>query len=157
MRSLRLATILVLSAGCSSQKNQTAELSEADKNAIRAVDSVYVAAWLGDDTTGVMATLEPNAIMMPAGQHPMIGDEIRQFWWPNDGSHTKILTFLRHIDELDGKGDIAWTRGTDSLTFSYSKDGTATKMGNRSMTFAVLRRQASGEWRISRMMWANRN
>ena len=82
---------------------------------------------------------------------------IRAFWWPADGSHTKILTFVRQLDELDGRGDVAWTRGTDRLTFTYSKGtAVAAPVGSRSMTLAVLRLQPSGEWRIGRMMWGTR-
>ena len=103
-------------------------LSATDERAIRAVDSSYVAAWLRDDTTGVIATLAPNAVLMPAGHHPLSTlQEIRAFWWPQDGSHTKILTFNRVIDELGGVGDMAFTRGTDTLTFSYGKGSQPTR------------------------------
>ena len=129
-----------------------------DERAVRAVDSAYVDAWLRDDTAGVLATLAPDAVLMPAGQHPLMSvAEIRGFWWPQDGSHTKILTFSRQLDEVGGQGDIAWTRGTDTLTFTYGKGAAApTPQGSRSMTLAVLRRERGGNWRISRMMWATR-
>ena len=94
---------------------------------------------------------------MPAGQHPLTSpNDIRSFWWPLDGSHTQILTFQRHIDEINGAGDLAWVRGTDSLTYSYAKGSTRSQIGSRSMTLAVWRRQPNGTWRISRMMWGTR-
>jgi hypothetical protein len=75
-----------------------------DERAIRALDSVFVAAWLRDDTTAVMNTLAPGVVLMPAGQSVLTTpDAIRAFWWPSDGSHTRILTFDRAIDELGGK------------------------------------------------------
>ena len=160
MRSVFLA-FLIGSTACASRAESDkspSPISEADKNAIRAVDSSYVASWLRDDTAGVLATLAPDVVLMPAGQHPLAtNDEIRGFWWPADGSHTKILTFDRHIDELAGEGNVAWTRGTDSLTFRYQKAASApVAMGNRTMTIAILRRQPDGKWRISRMMWGTR-
>ena len=94
-------------------------LSSADERAIRQVDSLYVAAWLRDDTAAVLRTLAPDAVLMPAGQRPLATpNDIRAFWWPTDGSRTKILTFHRVIDEIAGDANLAWVRGTDTLTFA---------------------------------------
>jgi ketosteroid isomerase-like protein len=118
---------------------------------------MYVAAWLRDDTSAVMRTLATDAVLMPAGQHPLATpNEIRGFWWPADGSHTRILSFARRIDEIDGQGDVAWVRGTDTLSYTYDKGSTHTQLGSRSMTLALWRRQQDGTWRIGRMMWGTR-
>ena len=132
-------------------------LSSADERAIRQVDSVYVAAWLRDDTAAVLRTLAPDAVLMPAGQRPLATpNDIQAFWWPTDGSRTKILTFHRVIDEIGGEANLAWVRGTDTLTFTYDKGQTHSQLASRSMTLAVWRRQPDGSWRISRMMWGTR-
>ena len=129
----------------------------ADEQAIRQVDSLYVAAWLRDDTAAVLRTLAPDAVLMPAGQRPLATpNDIRAFWWPTDGSRTKILTFHRVIDEMAGDANLAWVRGTDTLTFTYDKGQTHSQLASRSMTLAVWRRQSDGSWRISRMMWGTR-
>lgn len=134
-----------------------ARFTADDERGIRALDSVFVAAWLRDDTTAVMNTLAADAVLMPAGQGVLTTpDAIRAFWWPSDGSHTRILTFQRAIDELGGEGGIAWMRHTDSLTFTYAKGGTTSSLTSRSMSLAVLRRQADGAWRFSRVMWGAR-
>ena len=131
--------------------------SSADERAIRQVDSLYVAAWLRDDTAAVLQTLAPDAVLMPAGQRPLATpDDIRAFWWPADGSRTKILTFHRVIDEIAGDPSLAGVRGTDTLTFTYDKGQTHSQLASRSMTLAVWRRQPDGSWRISRMMWGTR-
>jgi ketosteroid isomerase-like protein len=94
---------------------------------------------------------------MPAGQGVLsTPTAIRAFWWPSDGSTTRILTFARTIDEVGGEGDVAWMRRTDSLTFTYAKAGTTSSLTSRSMSLAVLRRQPNGAWRFSRVMWGNR-
>jgi ketosteroid isomerase-like protein len=132
-------------------------LTADDQRAVRAVDSAFVAAWLRDDTTGVMNTLAADAVLMPAGQTVLsTPSAIRAFWWPSDGSTTRILTFDRSIDELGGQGDVAWMRRTDSLTFTYAKAGTTSSLTSRSMSLAVLRRQPNGAWRFSRVMWGAR-
>ena len=131
--------------------------SSADERAIRHIDSLYVAAWLRDDTAAVLRTLAPDAVLMPTGQRPLVTpNDIRSFWWPTDGSRTKIPTFHRVIDEIAGDANLAWVRGTDTLTFTYDKGQTHSQLASRSMTLAVLRRQPDGSWRISRMMWGTR-
>ena len=84
-------------AGCTTA-SPAPQFTAADERAVRAVDSAYVAAWLRDDTTGVMNTLAPDAVLMPAGQRILPSpNAIRTFWWPSDSSHTRILTFQRTI------------------------------------------------------------
>ena len=142
-------------AGCG-RPAATLELTDADRRAIRANDSLYVSAWQRDDTAGVLSTLEPNPVLMPGGLRPLRGvDQARAFWWPADGSHTKIEYFQRTIDEIGGAGTVAFVRGTDSLRFLYTpKDGKPQESGMRSETLAVVRRQADGSWKIARMAWA---
>jgi ketosteroid isomerase-like protein len=147
----------VVAAGCSGSQPTITTLSAEDDRAIRAVDSAYVAAWLKDDTAGVLNTLASDAVMLPAGQFPLTTTaEIKAYWWPSDSSHTRILTFQRVVDELHGAGDIAYMRGRDSLTFSYDKGSVHTQQSSRSMTLGVLRKSADGAWKMSRTMWAPR-
>ena len=142
---------------CASSSPRSPQWTTADERAIRAVDSTYVAAWLRDDTSAVMNTMARDVVLMPAGQHPLATpNDIRGFWWPADGSHTRILTFARRIDEIEGQGDVAWVRGTDTLTYTYDKGSAHSQLGSRSMTLALWRRQPDGAWRISRMMWGTR-
>lgn len=156
MIGVRLSAICLVAAACTSAA-PAPTFTLADERAVRAVDSTYVAAWLRDDTLGVMGTLAPDAVLMPAGQHPLATpNDVRSFWWPSDGSHTKILTFQRTIDEIAGDANVAWVRGTDTLTYTYGKGQTSSQLGSRSMTLAVWRRQGDGSWRISRMMWGTR-
>ena len=75
------------------------------------------------------------------------------FWWPSDGSHTKLTAFDRTVEEIDGAGDVAFVRGADSLR-SLTRRAQASDVGERSVTLAVERRQPDGTWKIARMMWA---
>ena len=152
-RILALAS-LGLAAACG---GRNAALSPPDIQAVRAIDSAYVAAWMRDDTAGVMAVLAPDAVLMPAGHAPLTtAAAVRSFWWPSDGSHTKLLAFNRVLDDIGGAGNTAWVRGTDSISFTYEKDGRRSQQIARSMSLAVYEKDGGGQWRIRRMMWANR-
>jgi len=155
-RLVLAAIVLALaSAACSRAESGPAPLSDRDRAAIRANDSAYVAAWIRDDTTAVLATLTTDPILIPGGFEPLRGlSAVKGFWWPSDGSHTKVTRFERTVDEIDGAGDVAFVRGADSLRFTYTKGTNAQSSATRSVTLAVVRRQADGTWKIARMMWA---
>ena len=132
----------------------TATLTAADSMALRGVDQAYVEAWLADDTAAVLATLTPDAVLMPAGGRPLATPEaIRDFWWPRDGSHTRVTQYTTSIDEIAGTQDVAYMRGTGRLTFVYVKDTLRVEQTNQNMTLTVLGRAADGGWRIRRRMW----
>lgn len=141
--------IILGTAGCTGR-----QLTEADRTAIRALDSLYVNAWLRDDTTAVLATLAPDAVLMPAGQRPLGGlDAIRNFWWPTDGSSTRVTAYTTTIDEIGGTRDLAYVRGTGQISFTYTKDTVSSDITSRSMTLTVVEPGPDGRWRIVQRMW----
>ncbi len=95
MRCFRLLLALSPILACRPEATGVGlSLSPEDFQAIRSLDSAYVAAWLRDDTTAVLATLDSAPVLQPAGQRPVVGREaVRRFWWPGDGSETRILTY----------------------------------------------------------------
>ena len=133
-------------SACTQTSAATRGLSEADRRAIRANDSVYVSAWLRDDTAAVFSTLEPEPVLLPGGLTPLQGRAaIKAFWWPTDGSHTSITAFDRTIDEIDGAGSVGFVRGTDSLRFTSTKNGSRQEAGcarSRSRSSAANRTEA---------------
>ena len=154
-RALAAIGIAFPIAACSRAESAAAPFSDRDRAAIRANDSAYVTAWMRDDTTGVLATLTADPILIPGGLEPLRGlSAAKGFWWPSDGSHTKLTAFDRTVEEIDGAGDVAFVRGTDSLRFTYTKGASIQASAMRSVTLAVVRRQPDGTWKIGRMMWA---
>jgi uncharacterized protein (TIGR02246 family) len=129
------------------------ELSDADRAAIRRLDSLFVRGWLADDTAAVLGLFTPEAVIMPPGSQPVSGlTSIREYWWPNDGSHTRIKSFDRTIAEVGGTRTTAFGRGTTVLTWEYSKDGKTTTQSSRSTTLTIVAPDASGRWRVERQM-----
>lgn len=116
--------------------------------------SAYVQAWLADDTAGVLATLDSNAVLLPPGHLPLEGErEIRAFWWPADGSRTTITAFDWTLEELAGTPDLAFTRGISTVAWRYEKDTLRAEQTTRSANLTILARGADRRWRILRQMW----
>src|SRR5262249_49673958 len=128
--------------------------SSKDSAAVLATDSAYVHAWLRDDTTAILNTLAPEAVLMPAGVHPLGSDDaIQAFWWPSNGTRTRVIAFTRTIDEIYGVANLAYVRGTDSVAFTVEPDAAHRVQSIHSMTLTIYRRQSNGSWLMSRMMW----
>lgn len=129
-------------------------LTLEDRAAIRVMDSTFVSGWLRDDTTAVLSVFTPDAILFPPGSNPVNGVRlIRAYWWPTDGSHTRITSFTRQIAEIEGTHRLAYVRGTAVLGWSYTKDGKTTSQVSRSTDLLLVSPDSAGHWRVLRQMW----
>lgn len=131
-------------------------LAPEDEAAVGALEESYRLAWLANDSAAVMATLAPDAVLMPAGVEPLVGDAaIRSFWWPADGSVTTITGYDIAVDEVSGSGDLAYLRGHADLAFTYvSPEGESSELTSRAAHLSIARRAPGGEWRIARRAWS---
>ncbi|MBV9960372.1 MAG: SgcJ/EcaC family oxidoreductase, partial [Acidobacteria bacterium] len=130
------------------------KLTAEDRAAIRALDATFVEGWLKDDAKAVLSVFADDAVLLPPGNQPLNGiPAIRAYWWPQDGSRTLINAFDRRIDEIEGTRQLAFMRGTASLSWTYEKDGRVTKQTSRSIDLMLLTRDAAGRWRVIRQMW----
>lgn len=152
MRIRVMATIAVL-AGCTPPGPIfTAE----DEAAIRALEEAYRTAWLANDSAAVLATLAPDAVLMPAGMEPLAGHPaIRAYWWPDDGSETTIDSYEIVVDEVGGSGDLAYLRGRGALAFRYREPGGAVDtLTSEAVHLSLARRGVGGVWKIARRAWS---
>jgi hypothetical protein len=93
-----LGLVTALLGGCRGSRIATS-LPPQDSMAIAQVQAAYVRAWLADDTAGVLATLDTGAVLLPPGHRPVQRHTaIRAYWWPEDGSHTRITGFTWDMD-----------------------------------------------------------
>jgi uncharacterized protein (TIGR02246 family) len=139
---------------CEETPNPIRRLSSQDSSAIEAVRAAYVRAWLDGDTSGVLATLDSEAVLLPPGRLPVEGQPaIREFWWPNDGSRTTITAFDWTLNELSGTPQLAYTHGISTIAWRYEKDTVRSEQTTRSTNLTILHRGTDGKWRILRQMW----
>ena len=149
-----LAWLLLTTACRPVHPGRPAEMTEAERSAIRRLDTAFVQAWLRDDTAAVLRLFHPEAILMPPNGTPVVGvGAIKDYWWPADGSHTRITTFTRDIAEIEGTPELAYLRGAASLGWLYRKDGRESAQTSRSTDFVVLAADSTGQWRIIRQIW----
>ena len=130
-------------------------LSEKDAAAVRGVIEAYRTAWLRGDAKGVLATLTPDAVLLPAhGAKPVIGTEaITKYWWPRGGPPTTITKLDVTVDQLGGDCQIAHAHGHDDVGWTVQENGATKTYGHPGTYLNVLKRQADGSWRISHHMW----
>ena len=122
---LPVLLFLCLLPGCAARTGGVADsLTANDRAAIRSLDSTFVQGWLSDDTAAVLSVFRPDAVLLPPGNSPVVGlAAIRAFWWPTDGSHTRITSFERRILEIAGTNGLAFVRGTGALGGPTRREG----------------------------------
>jgi uncharacterized protein (TIGR02246 family) len=130
-------------------------LSSDDTAKIKAVNEAYVSAWLKNDSTAVMKTLAPNAVLIPQGSRAIEGIKaIKQFWWPNGGK-TTVTAFTITTEEIGGEDKLAYVRGTFTLSFMYEDGSNKLERTNNGNYLMIMKQQADGTWRITHRMWGD--
>ncbi len=151
-----LSVLLVLLPACAATPGDSARsLTADDRQAIRSLDSIFVQGWLADDTAAVLGVFHRDAVLLPPGGAPVAGlAAIRAYWWPTDGSHTRITSFERRIVEIEGTGGLAFVRGTAALGWTYAKGGPPAAQTSRSTDLILVAPDSAGRWRVIRQMWS---
>jgi ketosteroid isomerase-like protein len=123
---------------------QTAGLSEKDRAAIRDQTVAFAKAINSADWPGAAALYTDSANFMPPNQPPVTGPSAIQGWMK---AFPPIKEFVTNIAELDGRGDLAFARGTYSLTFT--PPGAPGPVKDNGKYVVVFRRQQDGSWKMS--------
>ncbi|NIP59012.1 MAG: hypothetical protein GWM92_10000, partial [Gemmatimonadetes bacterium] len=110
------ALVLLLATGCATDSDRAATLREADRERVRAVEEAYVEGWEANDSATVMVTLASDAVLIPGGMAPIRGDSaIRAYWWPGDGSETRVTAYRTSVAEVGRSPSLAYLRGEGDL------------------------------------------
>ena len=127
-----------------------------DADSLRKLNDAYRAAWLRDDPAGVLALFEAGAQISPSGMCPIEGlDDIRSFWFPDDGSVTTIHRYEAEDVGAAVIGDVGVTTEKTLLEWSYEKGETRTGRIQNGVQTTVFRRQPDGTWKVWRKMWTD--
>jgi uncharacterized protein (TIGR02246 family) len=138
--ALGTVTCLVLSLGCQGP----AGLSEADRTAIRQGQENYVKLANARDSKGIAALYAEDAIVLPPSQAAVQGRAAIQAWAE---AHPLFSNFQVQILEIEGRGDLAYDRGTYSETVTPAG---AAPIEDHGKYLTIFRKQADGSWKCVR-------
>jgi ketosteroid isomerase-like protein len=140
---LGIVMCLVLCVGC----RGPAGLSEADRTAIR--QNLATSAKLVNerDFKGAAALYAEDAIVLAPNQAAVQGRAAIQAWYE---ALPPISNFQLNSVETEGRGDLAYDRGTYSMTVTPAG---ASPIEDRGKYIAVWRKQADGSWKTLRDIW----
>ncbi len=149
------ALMFAVLTGSAYTQSHVGKLLADDITKIKAVNEAYVSAWLKNDSTAVMKTLVPNAVLIPQGSRAIEGMKaIKQFWW-RSGGKTTVTVFTITTEELGGEDEVAYIRGTFTLSFTYEDGSNKLERTNNGNYLMIMKRQAGGDWRITHRMWGD--
>ncbi len=142
---------------CSSSNNQHLQRKTTkDEIAIRQIHQDYVDGWLSNDEENILGLLEEDSRIQPNSMTPIEGkNNIRAFWFPEDGSTTTINQFETEIISLDVRDTLAITVHTSLLDWTYQKDTIKFGMIQHGINTTLFRKQQDKTWKIWRSMWTD--
>ena len=122
--------------------------SEADDASIRESTDSFVQAALSSDWSTWARMYTENAVLMPPNASLVQGRSAIQAW----GEDFPTLTdFSLTVVEIDGRGDLAFVRGTYSITFV--PEGAEQSTTDTGKYVEVRRRQPDGSWPMVVDIW----
>lgn len=136
---LLIATALIGIVACNEQSNQ---LSERDRETIKASSDIWVQTYNQNDWQALASLFSVDATMMPPNSPAIIGREAIAAWEADNESGFRIAF---DIQEIGGSQQIAYVRGR-SCVFIPTDDGTF--MVDLGKFLEIREKQPNGEWLI---------
>ncbi len=144
MKSItKLPVLAVLAVSVAACAGGGASLSDADIAAIEEVGESWIAAANADDWAGLAALYTEDAVLMPPNSPVVQGRAAIEAFFaafpPSSG-------FALNPVEIDGRGDLAFVRGTYSLTLEIEGMEPTPDTGKY---IEIRRKQADGSWLLA--------
>ena len=149
-----LALLLCLTFSCQKQGEEVAEeaglgsLSDEDVAAIKSGTEAFLQAWRSSDGEAFAALYTVDAIVMPPNESIIQGRGAIKA--SNEASPPTIEADLT-IEDIDGRGDLAYVRGTYSLTIQ--PEGAPEPIRDTGKYIEIRRKQQDGSWLIAIDIW----
>lgn len=148
MKSRWIQTVAAVTAIVASQTGcgapAPAALSAADQQAIRHADSAGVAAIAAKDWPAWTGAFTEQGELLPPNGDALQGRAAIQAW---SEAFPPFSDFQASITQLDGRGDLAYLRGTYSMTIAPV--GAPAPIMDHGKYVSVWRKQADGSWKMT--------
>lgn len=142
--SFVVVALTVASAGCQPAMQEAGPLSGADVAAIRGVVDALREANLAGDWDAAAALFADDAVFMMPDRPALEG---KAAWRASVAAMQPTVHALTvQVAEIEGRGDLAYTRGTYSETVSV---GTNEPVDFEGKYVWILRKQADGSWLLT--------
>ena len=141
---LAALALAVASTGCQPPAQEAGPLSEEDVAAIEASFESLAQAVRAGDGAGAAALYTQDAVFMPPNEPAVQGRVAIEAW---TGASPPVTEFSLPIAEIDGRGDLAFVRGTLSITIM--PEGAPEPIQDTGKYLVILRRQPDGAWLIA--------
>jgi uncharacterized protein (TIGR02246 family) len=119
-------------------------LSEADREAIRAVSQQWTERILARDFAGLAALYSEDAVFMPPNEPAVDGRANIQAWME---SFPPVTAMDLQIVEIEGRGDLAYVWGSYTLTVAMPG---AEPVEDTGKFIEIRRRAPDGTWPLAR-------
>ena len=141
MRPTFLAVLVLAALAC---RPAPPPLTDADKAAIRAVGDSFTVFFHTDRDSAIAALYTETAVLMPPNQGVVEGRAaIRAFFQ----GYPPLPDFTGTPIEIDGRGDLAYVRGT--YAFSMPAAGRQPAVSDHGKFLEIRRRQPDGTWLVA--------
>lgn len=145
-----LSPVEPLPAQAATPQNAGVPSRSRDSADVTAVVGRFHAALAAGDSTGAMALLAADAVILESGGVET-REEYRSHHLPGDIAFAQTAKSARGPLTVTVRGDVAWSSST-STTTREARGGTVNSTGAE---LVVLTRSAAG-WRISAIHWSSR-
>ncbi len=119
-------------------------LTEADRAAIQEVSDEFTSSYAAGDAAALMALYTEDATLMPPGGPAVKGRAAIEAFME---ALPKVTEMIFTLEEVDGRGDLAFVRGGYRLTMEPpGAPGPVTDIGK---FVEIRRKQANGRWLVA--------
>lgn len=119
-------------------------LSAADQAAIRISSDRFSQLMLAQDFDSLVGLYTEDAVFMPPHQPAVRGRTALRTWL---ASFPRVSRFSLTIEEIDGRADVAYVRG--SFSMRLNPDGAPDPVDDLGKYIEIRKRQSDGSWLIA--------
>jgi len=146
------SAFILAAAACAGPAPEAGPLSEEDLAAINdLVERQMVEAFLAEDWAALASVFTEDGVRMPPNEPLHQGRAAIEAWTSSNWGPLTYTGFTQEALEIDGRGDLAYVRGTYSVT--VEPPGAPEPITSVGKTLAILRKQPDGSWLVSHAIY----
>ncbi len=144
------ALLALTSTACQPHAQEAGPPSEDDVGAIEGIIQQYVQAMLAKDLNAWAGLWTEDAVVMPPNSPALEGREAIIRDWMAGPTPT---VFVLDVLDIDGRGDVAYVRGTYSITRTVA--GVPEPVRDDGKYLSILKKQPDGRWLFAVDTWSS--